>query len=461
MIIDRIFITVLLLSISGFVFCIVFFSLVRYAFRLTSAKTMVSVNTTALFSFVIPFYYVASLLDKSEVSFGKYKTLVFRDAGVYEGIVGKIREMQIVEYISTIWLLGMIVFLVRCIYRYIRLIHRVRANKFHLKGTVWAEIFSRLADGKKISDVSLVGNYVIHTPCTVGIRKQYIVIPAGMLNAFDEEEMEFILKHEIYHVLHKDLPRKFLIAMLSCINWFNPLFWLLKENLSNWQESASDEEVIADFTPKKQLQYSQLLLKVMHLERTACQDAEFGANFKGSGSKKYKRRAMKIMRNKKTTGIHGKAVVAFVTLLSMVSGSVVAKAADMRVNQIFSRNVEVVETSEIEVIEEQDIFSGGDLENRDTLDSGTFVKVDLRDTADTTYEIIINDNDLGAVFSSAQNPVEPQHLHNIIDVTIKKHKKNSDGSCTTTYYEGRQCTICSGTWMGDVIGETNLVKCPH
>ena len=249
--------------------------------------------------------------------------------------------------------------------------------------------------------------------------------------------------------------------MLSCINWFNPLFWLLKENLSNWQESASDEEVIADFTPKKQLQYSQLLLKVMHLERTACQDAEFGANFKGSGSKKYKRRAMKIMRNKKTTGIHGKAVVAFVTLLSMVSGSVVAKAADMRVNQIFSRNVEVVETSEIEVIEEQDIFSGGDLENRDTLDSGTFVKVDLRDTADTTYEIIINDNDLGAVFSSAQNPVEPQHLHNIIDVTIKKHKKNSDGSCTTTYYEGRQCTICSGTWMGDVIGETNLVKCPH
>ena len=229
----------------------------------------------------------------------------------------------------------MIVFLVRCIYRYIRLIHRVRANKFHLKGTVWAEIFSRLADGKKISDVSLVGNYVIHTPCTVGIRKQYIVIPAGMLNAFDEEEMEFILKHEIYHVLHKDLPRKFLIAMLSCINWFNPLFWLLKENLSNWQESASDEEVIADFTPKKQLQYSQLLLKVMHLERTACQDAEFGANFKGSGFKKYKRRAMKIMRNKKTTGIHGKAVVAFVTLLSMVSGSVVAKAADMRVNQIF------------------------------------------------------------------------------------------------------------------------------
>ena len=54
MIIDRIFITVLLLSISGFVFCIVFFSLERYAFRLTSAKTMVSVNTTALFSFVIP-----------------------------------------------------------------------------------------------------------------------------------------------------------------------------------------------------------------------------------------------------------------------------------------------------------------------------------------------------------------------------------------------------------------------
>lgn len=460
MMIDRIFIAVLLLSISGFVFCTVFFPLEKYAYRLTTAKTMVFVNTVALFSFVIPFYFIVSLFDRSENYFGGHRTLVFEDVSSYGGIVGVIREMGIVEHLSSIWLLGAIYFFIKFICKYIYLLHKVRANKFCMKDDdTWVKIFNRLKDEKNVQDVKLVFCYAIFTPCSVGIRDRYIVIPASMMNAFDEEEMEFILEHELYHVIHRDLPRKLLVMLLSCLNWFNPQFRALRINLSDWLEAATDEAVTEGFAFKKKLRYSQLIAKVMELERAGSTAAGFSVNFRGERAKKNIRRSMKIMQEKEKTGVFGKAVVVSVTLLSLVSGNVVAKAADVPINQMFSKNVEVVNSEDVEVIKGTDILFDDGVEDRQDVDNGEFVVFDLCNTADTTYEIIYND--MKAVTTMAEDSVEPRHIHHIIDVTIKEHKKQKDGSCITTYYEGGQCTSCGTTWKGTLIGETTLVKCPH
>lgn len=460
MMIDRIFITVLLLSISGFVFCTVFFPLEKYAYRLTTAKTMVFVNTVALFSFVIPFYFIVSLFDRSEDYFGGYRTLVFEDVSNYEGVVGAIREMGIIEHFSSIWLLGAIFFFIKFVCKYIFLLHKVRANKFYMKDDdTWAKIFNSLKDEKNVQGVKLVFCYAIFTPCSVGIRDRYIVIPASMMNAFNEEEMEFILEHELYHVIHRDLPRKLLVMLLSCLNWFNPQFRALRINLSDWLEAATDEAVTEGFAFKKKLRYSQLIAKVMELERAGSTAAGFGVNFRGERAKRNIRRSMKIMQEKEKTGVFGKAVVVSVTLLSLAFGNVVAKAADGPINQMFSKNVEVVNSADIEVIEGTDILFDDGVEDRQDVDNGEFIVFDLCDTADTTYEVIYNDTN--TVSTAVQDTIDPQHIHHIIDVTIKEHKKQSDGSCITTYYEGGQCTSCGLTWKGDVIEIVIKPKCPH
>ena len=460
MMIDRIFIAVLLLSISGFVFCTVFFPLEKYAYQLTTAKTMVFVNTVALFSFVIPFYFIVSLFDRSEDYFGGYRTLVFEDTGGYEGVVGAIREMGIVEHLSGIWLLGVIFFFMKYLCKYMYLLYRVRTNKFYMKDdNVWVKIFNRLKDEKHVQSVKLVFCYAIFTPCSVGIKDKFIVIPASMMNAFDEEEMEFILEHELYHVIHRDLPRKLLIMLLSCLNWFNPQFRALRINLSDWLEAAADEAVTEDFTFNKRLKYSQLIAKVMELERVGSMAAGFSVNFRGERAKKSIRRSKKIMQNKEMSGVRGKAVVVSAALLSLAFGNVAAKAADTPINQMFSKNVEVVNSEDVEVIKGTDILFDDNVEDSQSADVGEFVEFDLRDTADTTYEIIYNDTE--AVLIAAEDSVEPQHIHHIIDVTIKEHKKQNDGSCITTYYEGGQCTFCETTWKGDVINEMSFTKCPH
>ena len=109
--IDRIFISVLLLSISGFVFCTVFLVLENLAYRLTSAKVMEKVNTIALFSFVVPLYLALSVFDGSESTFSNYETLVFQDGNDYDGVVAVVRSFPLVSWLGSLWLLGAVCFL--------------------------------------------------------------------------------------------------------------------------------------------------------------------------------------------------------------------------------------------------------------------------------------------------------------------------------------------------------------
>lgn len=459
MIIERLFIMVLLLSISGFVFCTAFFPLERYAYRLITSKTMFFVNTIALLSFVVPFYFPVSMFDESESLFVNYNVLVFEDGTKFERIVAAIRETGIVEHLSSIWLLGVICFFVKYICEYIYLVHKVQANKFYMRDNAWMDIFVRLKDEKNVQNVTLIGCYAIFTPCSIGLKNRYIVIPASMMNAFDEEEMKFILEHELHHVIHRDLPRTLLIMLLSCLNWFNPQFYSLRIKLSDWQEAAADEAVTEGFTFKQRLRYSQLIVKVMELERAEFAAAGFSVNFRGPKFKKNIRRIKNIMKKKEKFSIYGKAAVISAALLSLILGNVVAKAADGPVNQIFSKNVEVVNSKDVEVIEETDILFDDILEDDSQDTGGIFVVFDLHNTSDTTYEIICHDTD--TVWAMGQNQAEPQHVHNKVDITIKEHTKMSDGSCKTTYYAGKKCTSCGLIWKGNVIRTIIETKCPH
>ena len=279
LIIERLFIAVLLLSISGFVCCIIFLPLEKLAYRFSSAKTMVFVNTAALISFVIPFYFVASIVDRSEYAFQNYTLLLFADGSLSESFAAKVREFGFVEYLSLIWLLGTVLFLGFHIWRYISLSNRVMKNKFSIEDGVWAKVFRRLQEESRCIDLRLIGSGRISTPCTIGMRKRYIVIPANMLSSFDEDEVGFILRHEIYHAIHHDLQRNFLITILNCLNWFNPLYYFLRNNLSDWMEAACDEEVTRELDREQRRKYCELILKILELEQSADGNGGFVIGF--------------------------------------------------------------------------------------------------------------------------------------------------------------------------------------
>lgn len=51
--------------------------------------------------------------------------------------------------------------------------------------------------------------------------------------------------------------------------------------------------------------------------------------------------------------------------------------------------------------------------------------------------------------------------HHFVDGYVKKHKKNSDGSCIVKIYECRYCNICAYSIEGALVSETKYTVCPH
>lgn len=457
--IDRAFIAVLLLSISGFIFCAVYMPLENLAYRHTSAKTMVTMNTIALFSFVFPLYLVVSFADGSESTFRAYDTLILSNADRYESFVINMRNLDFTKYLGDLWFLGAIGTLFYRTWKYFRSLFQLASNKFGLENSVWSATFEKIKQEKNVHNVFLVGSCQVTTPCTFGLRKRYIAIPAIMINSFEEDEIELILQHEFYHVIHRDLLRKFLIMLLGSIHWFNPLFRFLKDNLSNWQEAACDEEVTKIFGKEEKDKYIQLFIKILEVQSEDEDTELISFSFIGNDLKDYKRRLEKVMRKSDKTSIRGKVVVASAALLSMFCGNVVAKAADGPVNQMFSKNVEIVEAGEYKKVSkiESDYMTAS--EKVEQSDTEVFVEFEQCNTANITYKIIYSNPEVATMVK--QDQAEPRHAHNIVDMIWEKHEKFSDGSCKTTYYKGRECTICGLTWKGDLIGETTLVVCPH
>ena len=58
------------------------------------------------------------------------------------------------------------------------------------------------------------------------------------------------------------------------------------------------------------------------------------------------------MKKNGTGGMLGKVTVATVAMMSMFCGNAVAKEADVPVNMMFSKNVEIVETGEFEEVDD-------------------------------------------------------------------------------------------------------------
>lgn len=440
LIVNRIFVCVLLLSISGFISSSIYLILEKNLYKLTSAKFMVFTNTVVLFSFVIPFYYLFSIMDGSEGSFIDYDLIVFEGQNEYNNVVASARDIfPYIDYIDNIWFIGVLVFIAMKILMYLYTVTRIKRKSFVIQSDVWASAFEKIMGKYTTQNVLLMGNSETTSPFTVGILHKYIVIPAIMINALDEEEIEFVLSHECYHASQNDVGRKVLMIVLNCLNWFNPLFYFLKDNLSAWMEIACDEAVTERFDGRQKRKYAALIIKSLELENIRNKSHLYCVCYSGNNVKHYKRRIVEIMGEKKRNGLHGKVFVSALAVFSLTCSNVVAKAADIPVNMMFSNNVQVAKLGEFEEIQIDEMRTDLEFKGKNPSDLGNFVKFDVRDTEDTTYEIIYNDNIKNKV-EQMQNQIEPQHVHKIVDITLKEHKKNSDGSCKTTYYEGRKCT---------------------
>ena len=96
------------------------------------------------------------------------------------------------------------------------------------------------------------------TPFAMGIITPKIILPS---EEFSEKEIGYILRHEVTHIKRKDIFIKLLLMIFRCINWFNPLAYIMVKNAYGDMEITCDEAASQGFNDAEREEYSKTILK--------------------------------------------------------------------------------------------------------------------------------------------------------------------------------------------------------
>lgn len=100
-------------------------------------------------------------------------------------------------------------------------------------------------DNKKLRDrITIIQLPLIQSPAVFRYHMHYyILMPDGLV--LDEEEQEFIFRHEVSHILHHDVTLKFFLQAICLFYWWNPFCYMLKKRSSLLFELRVDSSVIS------------------------------------------------------------------------------------------------------------------------------------------------------------------------------------------------------------------------
>lgn len=142
--------------------------------------------------------------------------------------------------IAGVWLTGMVVGMAV----YIR--KRIKLSKSSKQAFVcdektemfFTELKEELGLGKR--RIKLRQSYSTTTAYVTRVVRPCVVINA---EHFTEKELKVIFLHELTHILHKDIFFRYLIAIASVLNFFNPVIWIFSKIFIKYSEYACDYSV--------------------------------------------------------------------------------------------------------------------------------------------------------------------------------------------------------------------------
>ncbi len=433
------FIAVLQLSVAGGAAGILFLYVERWLYEKIPSKYIIWLNIVVLLMFVTPFFSMLMTKEDNYQSFLEDSLMVITGKNeIQNKFYDMIQHTGISNQIVTVWLIGMILYFIYGMLYYIYTIKTIKKG-ISLSETIWQRVLSEVQKELHINKkISLYGKIDVAQPCTIGILKQYILIPSLLVNQLNETEMKAILRHECMHMKRNDVLLKAAMQILSCLNWFNPLFAILRNSLYDWIEVGCDEELTEKFTKEEKKTYIKVLLKLTE-EKQKMKRFRFAAGF-GERKNTLNRRIKYIMSENKKRDTLGRIVVTAFLLFTIPVSSVAAKDTDVVLHSIFSENVQFVDVNDFKVNED------GSVTITQIVEESHY----MGDIKDTTR-----------ILQEEEETAEPKHTHNKVKTTIENHIKYSNGSCEVFVYNADYCAGCDTYWTKDVVSSKKYKKCPH
>ena len=117
------------------------------------------------------------------------------------------------------------------------------------------------------------------SPMAFGIFHPTILIPAE--DFASPEQLRHIYLHELCHIRHLDIARRYLMLFVLAVHWFNPLVWIMYYVSSQDMEMRCDEQAIRQIGAKKPYATTLVAMETGKLQHLL----DAGFSFSSTGSR--------------------------------------------------------------------------------------------------------------------------------------------------------------------------------
>lgn len=98
-------------------------------------------------------------------------------------------------------------------------------------------------------------------PAVFGLFRQTICLPPDLSKSLSEQELRWVLRHELAHIRRYDIPVAVIAGIAHACHWFNPVVAVIVNRLRSAMESAADRLALQNLSPNEAAVYGKLLLR--------------------------------------------------------------------------------------------------------------------------------------------------------------------------------------------------------
>lgn len=230
------------------------------------------------------------------------------ETDIWQAGASFVKRSTSLNIVAYVWLTGVIVFLLVNLIGYTRLILKMRKHS----AVVSCPELTNFTD-KRVT-VRVWEN--TFSPFMTGICRPTLVLPARELT---QEQRMNILRHEMTHFRRRDIWYKWLVSLVKCVHWFNPVIWYVAKRIQTACEISCDMAVTQDMSKSEKKSYIDTILSLLPTGKAR----QIPLTTQMASSKKTLRRRFTMIRNKKKTS-KMMSVISALAAVVMLSTTVFA-----------------------------------------------------------------------------------------------------------------------------------------
>lgn len=168
-------------------------------------------------------------------------------------------------WLVMIWIVGISIMSVRLILEWVYL-ERLRIHSVPLDDQ-WQLELDKLADQLGLQEgIRLVQSKWVSSPVTIGMFRPLVLMPIGLVNGLNTEQVACILAHELAHIRRHDFLVNILQSVVETLLFFNPMVWWLSRHIREERELCCDDIAVGLTGDKRQLAYTLAKLEEWRME---------------------------------------------------------------------------------------------------------------------------------------------------------------------------------------------------